>query len=57
MSREMGLEPKAFKRFVSTRFRTLRLCIEPVLYNFVPLVWYYKLLKKPTDKQKHLQVH
>ena len=34
VAKEVGVEPKPFKRFVSTRFRTLRLCIEPVLHNF-----------------------
>ena len=46
---------KPFKRFVSTRFRTLQYCIEPALHNFEEIVLYYKSLKKPSPRQKRLK--
>ena len=53
---EMGHNFSPIKRFVSTQFRTLRYCIEPVLHNFPVLVKYYAGLKKPSPRQKRLQV-
>ena len=53
---EMGYDFKHINRFVSTRFRTLRHCIEPVLHNYPVLVKYYKSVKKPTPRQQRLQV-
>ena len=55
VARDMGLEPKPVKRFVDTRFRTLLVCISPVLHNYLAIVKYYRTLKKPTDRQKRLQ--
>ena len=55
VAREAGIEPKPFKRFVSTRFRTLRMCIEPVLHNYEAMTLYYKSVKKPSERQKRLQ--
>ena len=52
--RSIGLEPMPIKRFVSTRFRTLRYCIKPVLDNYLGIVAYYKSVKKPTVRQKRL---
>ena len=52
--KSIGLDPVPIKRFVSTRFRTLRYCIKPVLDNFVGIVQYYKSVKKPTVRQKRL---
>ena len=57
VARSIGVEFKPIKRFVSTRFRTLRICIHPVLHNFIALVKYYKSLKKPTPRQKRLQAY
>ena len=52
--RSIGLCPEPIKRFVSTRFRTLRYCIKPVLHNYLGIVKYYKSVKKPTPRQKRL---
>ena len=54
---DMGVKVTAFKRFVSTRFRTLRTCIGPALAMFIVIVAYYKGVKKPSPRQKRLQVH
>ena len=43
------------KRFCLTRFRAVRTCIKPVLYNWNALIKYYSGLKKPTPRQKLLQ--
>ena len=50
-----GFKPSPFKRFVNTRFRTHRNCLEPVLRNYDYLVKYYKSLSKPTNRQKDLR--
>ena len=50
----IGLSPEPIKRFVSTRFRTLRYCIKPVLHNYLGIVKYYQSVKKPTPRQKRL---
>ena len=52
--KSIGLEPEPIKRFVSTRFRTLRYCIKPVLHNYLGIVKYYKSVRKPTPRQKRL---
>ena len=54
LCKSVGLMPEPFKRFVSTRFRTLRYCIQPVLHNYLGIVKYYKSRKKPTARQKRL---
>ena len=51
----IGHDPLPFKKFISVRFRVLRACIGPILYNFPALVKYYETLKKPTERQKLLQ--
>ena len=51
----LGFKPYTFKRFVDTRFRTHRACIEPVLKNFPYLVKYYKSVKKLTPRQTRLK--
>ena len=52
---DIGLKPDKIKRFVSTRFRTYRMCLEPLLHNWEGLVKFYKELKKPTDRQLRLR--
>ena len=52
--KSIGLFPEPIKRFVSTRFRTLRYCIKPVLHNYLGIMKYYKSVKKPTPRQKRL---
>ena len=49
--KEIGLNPVPFKKFCSTRFRTLQLCMKPVLSNWKGIVKYYSELKKPNDRQ------
>ena len=51
----IGLQPKKIKRFVPTRFRAYRLCLDPVIFNWEGLVKYYKEVKKPTDRQVRLR--
>ena len=48
---EIGLSPLPFKKFCSTRFRTLQQCMKPVLINWKGIVKYYRQVKKPTDRQ------
>ena len=57
LAKAMGISVMALKRYVQTRFRSLRTCIEPVLHNYVVHVAYYRGLKKPTPRQQRLQVH
>ena len=52
--KSIGFIPKPFNKFVNVRFRTLRNCLEPILYNFDALVHYYENLKMPTERQKLL---
>ena len=52
----IGLDPRKIKRFLNTRYRAFKLCLEPVLHNWQGLVKYYKEVKKPTDRQKRLQI-
>ena len=52
---DMGVQVKAFKKLVSTRFRGIRLSIAPILFNWEVIVAYYKSVKKPTDRQVKLQ--
>ena len=51
----MGIKPLPIKRFSDTRFRTLLICITPVLHNYLVIVKYYKSLKKPSDRQVRLR--
>ena len=53
----IGHYPKALKKFVNTRFRTIKLCLDPILYNFDSLAHYYSNLKKPTDRQMLLKTY
>ena len=53
--KEIGLKPDKILRFVSTRFRTYRMCLEPVVTNWEGLVKFYKEVKKPTDRQLRLK--
>jgi hypothetical protein len=57
VAKEIGVDFAPVKKFVNTRFRILRICIKPVLHNYLALVKYYKELKKPTPRQKRLQVN
>ena len=51
----IGLHPRKIKKFINTRYRIYRSCLEPVIYNWEGLVKYYKEVKKPTDRQVRLQ--
>ena len=46
LCKERGHIPKPFKKFISTRFRSLRTCIGPVLDNYDEIVNYYRNVKK-----------
>ena len=52
---EVGISPLPLKRFCSTRFRAIRTCLRPVLYNWNALNKFYSNVKKPTPRQKLLQ--
>ena len=56
--RSRGHDPKPFKKFVTVRFRSIRTCIEPVLFNFDELVHFMKNIqsktKKPSDRETRL---
>ena len=45
---------KALKKFGSTRFRSFRICVEPILCNWDSLLDYYTSVSKPTERQKKL---
>ena len=45
-----GHNPKPFKKFVKVRFRSIRTCIEPVLYNYEEIVYFFKNIKSKTTK-------
>ena len=47
--------PKPFKKFCQTRFRGIRDCIIPVLFNWEGIVKYYSALKSPTERQQLLK--
>ena len=53
----IGHEPHPFKKFVNVRFRTIRSCHEPILYNFDAMVHYYSQVKSPTGRQKLLKTY
>ena len=46
---------KALKKFGSTRFRSFRRCITPILFNWDTLIDYYSALSKPTSRQTKLK--
>ena len=52
---DIGLTPKPIKKYCSTRFRTYRLCMEPVEHNWEGLVAYYSKVKKANDRQERLK--
>ena len=54
---EKGIIPIPFKQFCSTRFRSVRECLKPVLFNWEALVQYYAKLKSSTDRQKLLKIY
>ena len=43
MARQNGRKLTALKKFGSTRFRSYRICIQPILYNWNSLIDYYAL--------------
>jgi hypothetical protein len=49
---EIGMKPNKIKKYCSTRFRTYRLCLEPVVANWEGLVKYYSEIRKPTERQQ-----
>ena len=53
----IGLKPVPFKRFVSTRFRIIRLCLQPVLESWEGIQRYYNSLKKSTERQNLLKAY
>ena len=53
--KSVGFEAASFKQFVQVRFRSIRNCLGPIIYNFDALVNYYSNLKKPTERQKLLK--
>ena len=58
LCKERGHIPKQFKKFISTRFRSLRTCIGPVLDNYDEIVNYYtnvkNTVKKPSPRRNRL---
>ena len=53
----IGLVPQDFKKFSETRFRGIRNCITPVVYNWEGINKYYSSVKKLTERQKSLKVY
>ena len=54
---EKGRKLKALRKFGGTRFRSFRICIDPILFNWDALVDYYASLEKPTPQQVSLKVY
>ena len=55
IAKEKGRKLKALHQFGSTRFRSYRICIEPILFNWETIVDYYSSLDKPTPRQTKLK--
>ena len=53
--KECGVVPVPVSKFVSTRFRSIRHCVDSCLINFSAIVAFYTQLQKPTPRQKNLQ--
>ena len=51
VAEDKGIEVKAFKKLCSTRFRGIRLSLDPILHNWSAIISYYTSVKKPTDRQ------
>ena len=45
---------KALRKYGSTRFRSYRICTDPVLFNWESIFEYYSTVQKPTERQKQL---
>ena len=48
---DLGISPTSIKKFCTTRFRSVRTCLKPVLHNWNGIVKYYEHLKKPSPRQ------
>ena len=55
IAKEKGRSLKALHKFGSTRFRSYRICIDPILNNWETIVDYYSKVVKPTPRQVKLQ--
>ena len=55
LAREKGRKLKALRKFGGTRFRSYRICILLILFNWGTIMEYYKSLKKPTARQVIVQ--
>ena len=53
----LGLNPTPFKKYDSTRFRSIRECILPIVDNWEGINKYYSTLKKPTVRQQRVKAY
>ena len=54
LAKQKKRQIKALKKFGATRFRSFRICADPVLCNWDSLFDYYSTVTKPTERQKNL---
>ena len=54
-ARNIGMVPAQLKKVVTTRFRSYRIAIKPVLSNWPAVICYYRNVSKPTEKQVKLK--
>ena len=55
--KSIGLKPSAFKQYGSTRFRSIRQCLIPIIGNWDGIIKYYSTLKKLTERQERLKAY
>ena len=53
LAKQKKRQIKALKKFGATRFRSFRICADPVLYNWDSLFDYYSNVTKPMEQQKN----
>ena len=54
---ECGMIPVPVAKFIETRFRSIRHCVNSCLKNFQVIYSFYNQLKKPMPSQKNLQLY
>ena len=57
VARNVGVEPMAIPKMSTTRFQAIGDYCRSALHNFPAYEEYYKSLKKPSERQKHLKTY
>ena len=55
--KKIGLKPAPFKKYGSTRFRSIKQCLIPIIENWDGIVQYYSTLNKLTERQEKLKAY